>query len=314
MTNISRIDLNLFQVFEAIYREGSITAAAEVLHLTQPAVSHALGRLRTSLGDELFQRSSRGVKPTAVSNQLIGPVRLALAQLQQGIQASQVFDPGQLNQNFRLSLRDMMEAMLMPKLVASCQTDAPGTTFNCLSVSRENIVHDLSSGRIDLAADAWIPHDESVIHVRILEDSLVCLMRENHPALQEEWSLHNLLKWSHIQVSSREHGQGLEDVLLARHGLKRKIGVRSAHYFGSAQMASQSNLLLCVPSSFGQYLTSHFPLVARPFPMTTSKLDYYIYWHRDQEHSPSLAWLREKLFQLIPDSVIASDPLTLNQV
>ena len=63
----------------------------------------------------------------------------------------------------------MMEALLMPSLVASCQQDAPEVTFNCLSVSRENIVHDLSSGRIDLAADAWIPHDESVIHHRILK-------------------------------------------------------------------------------------------------------------------------------------------------
>ncbi len=306
MVNISRVDLNLFLVFEAIYREGSITAAAEVLHLTQPAVSHALGRLRQALGDELFQRSSRGVKPTPVANQLIAPVRLALSQLQQGIQASQVFDPRHLTQNFRLSLRDMMEAMLMPRLVAASQDDAPEITFNCLSVSRENIVHDLSSGRIDLAADAWITHDESVIHQRILEDVLVCLLREGHPALDEEWSLHNLLKWSHIQVSSREHGQGLEDLLLARHGLRRRIGVRSAHYFGAAQMACQSNLLLCVPSTFARFLVGHLPLLMRPFPISTARLDYYLYWHRDQAHSPALAWLRNLILQIMPDSVSAS--------
>ncbi|MBK8970908.1 MAG: LysR family transcriptional regulator [Hahellaceae bacterium] len=303
MANISRIDLNLFPVFEAIYREGSITAAAEVLHLTQPAVSHALGRLRSTIGDELFQRTSRGVKPTAVANQLITPVRQALTQLQQGLQNAQTFNASQLAKNFRLSLRDMMEALLMPSLVASCQKDAPEVTFNCLSVSRENIVHDLSSGRIDLAADAWIPHDDSVIHKRILEDHLVCLMRVDHPLQQEEWDLHQMLKWPHIQVSSRENGQGLEDVLLARHGLKRKIGVRSAHYFGSAQMASQSNLLMCVPSSFGQFLVAHHPLVIKPFPLTTASLDYYLYWHRDQEHSPPLAWLRDKVFQLIPGSI-----------
>lgn len=308
MININRIDLNLFLVFEAIYREGSLTGAAEVLHLTQPAVSHALGRLRQSLGDDLFQRTGRGVKPTVVANQLIGPVRLAIAHLQQGIQASQHFDPSTLHQNFRLSLRDMMEAMLMPSLVARCQQEAPDVTFNCLSVSREAIVHDLSSGRIDLAADAWIPHDDSVMHERILEDDLACVLRHGHPALSEEWSLATLLKWPHIQVSSREHGQGLEDILLARHGLKRRIGVRSAHYFGSAQMVCHSNLLLCLPTSFAQSLCQSFPLVQRPFPMTTARLDYFLYWHRDQAHSPALGWLRSMVLELLSGAV------TRNQV
>ncbi len=299
MTPLHRLDLNLFPVFEAIYREGSITAAADALHLTQPAVSHALARLRTALDDELFQRSRRGVRPTAMANQLIGPVRLALAQLQQGVDTSRHFEPGRLQETFRLSLRDMMEALLMPPLVQRCQAEAPEVRFNCLSISREKLVHELASGRIDLAADAWVAHDDSVIHEKVLEDDLVCLLRSEHPALSEAWDMQALLAWPHIQVSSREQGLGLEDQILARRGLRRRVQVRSAHYFSAAMMVASSDLLLSLPRSFALPISRELGLVMRPFPEASARLEYFLYWHRDQDSSPALAWLKQNLLQTI---------------
>src|SRR5690606_3029651 len=114
--HLSRIDLNLFVVFEAIYSEGSITRASEVLHLTQPAVSHALARLRETLKDELFIRTRRGMTPTPLAQQIIGSVREALQRLQITVQENREFDASQLQKTFRLSLRDIFEVMLLPSL------------------------------------------------------------------------------------------------------------------------------------------------------------------------------------------------------
>lgn len=95
MINISRIDLNLFVVFDAIYTEGGITRASAILKLTQPAVSHALARPRTLVDDPLFVRQGHSMSPTPVAHELIGPVRRAIAEIEVSLnQLSQRFsDP-----------------------------------------------------------------------------------------------------------------------------------------------------------------------------------------------------------------------------
>lgn len=295
--HISRIDLNLFVVFEAIYTEGSITRAAEVLHLTQPAVSHALSRLRETLGDDLFVRSSRGMRPTPFAKQLIGTVRQSLGQLQRGLQQSHEFQPDQLNTTFRLYLRDLFEVLLLPELIASSKSQAPNVIFNCLRVPREQIQHDLASGRIDLAVDVLMSHDSDIKHEKLSGDRLVCLMRNQHPLLQTEWGLAEMLNWPHILVSSREHGPGFEDIQLSRHGLERQIGLRVPQYFGAALVLCRSNMLLCAPEQLARLLTVNLPLACRPFPITLSEFEVYLYWHHSVDQEPAHQWLRQLVKQ-----------------
>ncbi|WP_020407371.1 LysR family transcriptional regulator [Hahella ganghwensis] len=295
--HVSRIDLNLFIVFEAIYSEGSITRAAEVLHLTQPAISHALARLRDVLSDDLFIRTARGMRPTPYADQLIGTVRQSLNHLQRGLQQSVEFTPGRLNTQFRLSIRDMFEALLLPELIRRCRHDAPEVTFSCVRVPREQLVHDLASGRVDVAADILLSHDDSIVHEKLSEDHLVCLLRKGHPASEREWTLGEMLKWPHALVSSREHGPGYEDVQLSRHGLQRKIGLRTPHFFGAALVVAQSDLVLCAPQRFAEILRRRLGLEVRPFPMTLGALELYLYWHHSMDQEPAHRWLREQVKQ-----------------
>ncbi|OZG74562.1 LysR family transcriptional regulator [Hahella sp. CCB-MM4] len=295
--HISRIDLNLFVVFEAIYSEGSITRAAEVLHLTQPAVSHALGRLREVLSDDLFIRTAKGMRPTPYADQLIGTVRQSLNQLQRGLQQSVEFSPERLNTQFRLSVRDMFEALLLPELIRNCRHAAPEVTFSCTRVPREQLLHDLASGRVDVAADILLGHDESIVHEKLSQDHQVCLLRKEHPALNRDWSLAEMLKWPHALVSSREHGPGYEDVQLSRHGLQRKIGLRTPHFFSAALVVAQSDLVLCAPQRFAEILHRRLGLVIKPFPMTLAPLELYLYWHHSLDQEPAHRWLREQVKQ-----------------
>ncbi|WLQ13468.1 LysR family transcriptional regulator [Hahella aquimaris] len=292
--HINRIDLNLFVVFDAIYSEGGITRASEVLHLTQPAVSHALNRLREALGDELFIRSSRGMTPTPYAHQLIGTVRQALNQLQRGLQQGQEFAPAQLETSFRLCVRDLFDVLLLPALIKNCRAIAPKVVFNCLRTPREQILHDLASGRIDLAADVLISHDDSICHEKLFEDRLSCLLRKDHPALADEWNLAEMLRWPHVQVSSREHGPGYEDIQLSRHGLQRKLGLRTPNFYGAALTAANSDLILCAPEQVARRLTQTIPLQVMPFPLTLPPLETYLYWHRSTDREPAHIWLREQ--------------------
>ena len=293
--HISRIDLNLFVVFDAIYSEGSITRAAEVLHLTQPAVSHALGRLREVLSDELFIRSARGMRPTPYADQLIGTVRQSLNQLQRGLQQSVEFTPSRLNTQFRLNIRDMFEVLLMPELIRCCRRYAPEVTFSCIRVPREQLIHDLASGRVDLAAEILLNHDESIVRRKVSEDRLVCLLRTGHPALEKDWTLAEMLRWPHVLVSTREHGPGYEDVQLSRHGLQRQIGLRTPHFFSAALVVAQSDLLVCAPERFANILSRRLGLMVKPFPMTLAPLELYLYWHYSVDQEPAHRWLREQV-------------------
>lgn len=297
--HIGKFDLNLLVVFDAIYSEGSITRAAEVLHLTQPAVSHALSRLRESVDDELFIRTARGMRPTPYASALIGPVRQALAQLQRGLYQGKTFQPRELATTFRLSVRELFEAFLLPDLIQSSLTQAPNITYNCLRVPREQIFHELASGRVDLAVDVLSNADDNIYQRPLLEDQLVCLLRPQHPALGKTWNLSEMLAWPHAMVSSREHGPGFEDLQLSRHGLQRKIGLRTSHFFSAALVIAQTDLILCAPARFAHLLRERFGLSVKAMPITLPKLELYLYWHQNTHLDPAHRWLRQELVHLV---------------
>lgn len=297
--HLSRIDLNLFVVFEAIYSEGSITRAAQVLHLTQPAVSHALARLRDSLQDELFVRSQRGMTPTPLAQQIIGPVRASLQGLRIAVQENREFDPQRLEKTFRLSLRDIFEVMLLPRLTREINRRAPRVEINCLRVARGDLQHELASGHLDLAADVLLSHDDNICHEKLKEDRLVCLLRRDHPLAGESLTLEAYLAARHVLVSSRERGPGYEDVELSRHGLRREIGLRTPHYYSAALVAAETDMILTVPALFAEVLCQSVPVVLREFPIPLPPMEVYLYWHRNMDRDPANRWLRELIFQVL---------------
>ncbi|GAA3961486.1 LysR family transcriptional regulator [Allohahella marinimesophila] len=302
-TNIDRFDLNLLTVFVAIYSEGSITAAANTLHLSQSAISHALNRLREQLGDELFQRSGRSMSPTPAAEQLIGPIRQSLVQIQQGIVActqQEGLDLKGLTTRFRLCVRDSFEGLVLPELIAICSRLAPKASFASMRTPREQVLHDLRSGRIDLAADILLPHDDQIQHVELLTDDWVCVLSATHPLLEEDWELSGVLKYRHVMVSSREHGAGFEDTQLARHGLRREIALRTSNYLAAIQTVAITSFIVCAPRRLADALVAPMGgrVVVRPFPMQFPPLELYLYWHRRVEHDRAHVWLREQILKL----------------
>jgi DNA-binding transcriptional LysR family regulator len=291
-TNISRIDLNLFVIFDAIVREGSISAAARSLNLTQPAVSHALARLRERLDDELFVRRGRQMAPTARARALIGPVREALTGLQSCLSSEPVFDPGSARRTFVLGLRDGIEACVLPLLMRKLIAEAPGVEVQSLTVPRRDTLRDLASGRLDLAMDVQLPVSGDICQKLLVESPLVVLMRSGHQFAGVEMALDQYLGAHHVQVSSRRRGPGLEDFGLAQAGHQRQIALRCQHYQAALEVVAATDLLLTLPAVLATQLAD-LRLVSVALPLSMPSLSLYLYWHRDMDGDPGHRWLRE---------------------
>ncbi|AJD49806.1 LysR family transcriptional regulator [Isoalcanivorax pacificus W11-5] len=292
--NIGSIDLNLFVVFEAIYREGSITRAASLLSLSQPAVSHALARLRDRLEDPLFVRRGRDMVPTPRARELIMPVREALHGLQGCLTGMGGFEPGQARRTFVLALRSGLEACVLPGLMRMLADEAPGVDVQSLTVGRRELASTLAAGRLDLAIDVQLPVDAEISQQHLMDVPLVVMLRADHPLATGPLTLESYLVARHVLVSSRRRGPGLEDFGLAQAGYHRQIALRCQHHQSAMATVGATDLLLTLP----RVLAEQLPLpnvVIRELPVRLPPLSLYLYWHRDQEDDPALRWLRSRV-------------------
>ncbi len=290
--HIDRFDLNLFIVLDAIYREGNITRASQKLHLTQPAVSHALGRLREQLDDPLFVRQGTLMQPTPYTRNLIGPVREALQLLERSVADEPAFDPASARRTFNLGLRDVFEATALPPLVARLQALAPGIELASVRIDRRDVEGELAAGTLDLALDVPLAMGESIRQQRISRDRLVVVARQDHPGITGELDLDTYLAHAHVLVSSRRKGWGLEDFELNREGRRRRIVLRCQHYFAASRVASRTDLLLTMPEQYARIANMQFGNRIYPFPLPTQALDAHLYWHATADHDPANRWLR----------------------
>lgn len=291
--DISRLDLNLFVVFDAILREGSISGAARRLNLTQPAVSHALGRLRERLDDALFVRRGRQMSPTPRARQLIEPVRQALSALQQGLNAEADFDPASAERTLVLGLRDGLEACVLPQIMAYLLEHAPGIELQSLQVSRRDMVRELAAGRLDMAMDVQLPVPAEIRQRALLSMPLVVLMRRDHPLSRRPLTVRRYLEASHVLVSSRRRGPGLEDFGLAQAGHQRRIALRCQHYQAALEVVAATDLLLTAPQMLAQRLAPAERFVSLALPVALPPMSLYFYWHQDQDRDPGHRWLRD---------------------
>lgn len=292
---LQRIDLNLLVVLDAIYGEGGITRAAAKLHLTQPAISHALGRLRQMFGDPLFVREGRSMIPTPLARRLIEPLRRSLRGLETALNEVERFDAPSSDRHFTIGLRDVLESTVLPPLMHGIRKQAPGVSIAAVGFDRQRLEAELSAGSLDLAMDVLQPHGSSVRHQRVGLDRLVVVARKNHPQARTALDLKTYLRLGHVVVSSRRSGLGLEDVELSRRGLQRSVRLRCQHYFAACRVVAQTDLILTMPETYAGVANEQYGNRILALPFQPPPLDAYLYWHVNAEDEPANRWLREQL-------------------
>ncbi|MFZ6690967.1 LysR family transcriptional regulator [Undibacterium sp. SXout20W] len=295
--HISRVDLNLFIVFEAIYTEGTVTRASQQLNLTQPAISHALNRLRSMFDDPLFVRQGNSMVSTPLARSIIEPVRQALRGLEMALTDNGKFNPSLATKQFNLALRDVLESTVLPPLLESITRQAPEINLAAIQVERRELVSELAAGTLDVAIDMLLPLPPEIRRQQISRDTTVVLARKGHPVVQHALDLEQYLQAEHILASSRRKGMGLEDFELSRLGLQRRIRLRCQHYFAACRVVSQTDLLLTMPEAYARIVNQQFDNQILPLPLTMPSWDVYLYWHQNLENDPANRWLREQVMQ-----------------
>ncbi|NKF51914.1 LysR family transcriptional regulator [Shewanella sp. WXL01] len=293
----SKVDLNLFVVLQAIYQHGSITLAAQQLHLTQPAVSHALARLRDTYQDPLFVRYGRKMVATELCQQIMPSVEAAMASLRGTLgspnRANMLNQPRLL----RLGLRDILESIFFPPLMQRVQQQAPNLSIDSRQITLVDIDKQLSEQQLDIVIDVLTPTGRGIKSQLICNEHFSLVCRPDHPILVQ-LNLANYQQYPHGIVSLKGSKVDVVDMALAKHGITRNVVLRCEHYFAAASVACQGDMLLTMPNSYAKLLQQKLPVVVSLLPFEVPPLPVHMYWHEQAEHDPINNWLREQFEQM----------------
>ncbi|APR78334.1 Transcriptional regulator, LysR family protein [Minicystis rosea] len=290
---LSTTDLNLLVVFDALVAEGHVTRAAERVGLTQPAMSHALGRLRKLVGDPLFVRTPQGMVPTPRALELVEPVRRALGEIDRALHQTPRFEPREARRPFVLACVDFGSFVLVPPLLARLRTDAPAVDLVVRQLRMETIEKQLADGEVDLAVGVLYDADDPwMVSRRLFHERFVCIARTGHPKVHGALSLDEFVALDHALISPRGRRGGFVDTALHGLGKKRRVALMIPHFLAAPLVVAQSDLLLTLPERIARGFAAMLPLTMVAPPIELSDFTVSAFWHERQTHDPAHAWFR----------------------
>jgi DNA-binding transcriptional LysR family regulator len=293
---LRRIDLNLLPVFDAMRRLGSVSAAADELAMSPSALSHALGRLRAALGDELFIRQGNRMQATVRAEQLAAPVADALRTLALHVGPHAAFDPLHSDRTFVFSATDYTAFAVLPSLIARLQVLAPHLSIRVIYAAQKVSIDDLAAGRIDFALGYDEPRESLPAGVDAfdwLDDDYVVIARRHHPAIGRSLSLQSYLAARHVVVTPWNEIHGVVDHVLQARALQRTVAVYLPTVLASPFIIANSDLLMTLPRHAALALRRAAPvqLYRAPFPIPHYTLK--VYCHSGYGHTPAHRWMRQ---------------------
>jgi DNA-binding transcriptional LysR family regulator len=290
--NWRTLDLNLLTVFDAVGQERSVTRAAAKMNMTQPAISHALTRLRNSLHDELFVRTPEGMEPTPYAERLIGPVRSALESLRTALDNAWEFVPTTAERSFVIAVDNRSATVLAAPLVAAIAAEAPGIRLDMRPSGTLELAERLDRGDIDMAIGGVSAPAERFSDRRLFEDGYAALVRRGHPAsVDGTISLEALGHYPHLVLSSTREESAFVDAELSKHGLARRIALRAPLLAATASLM-QSDMIAIISELSAREFSRNAPLEVLRLSFQSPRLVTAMLWHRRLDGVASHQWLR----------------------
>ncbi|WP_429067054.1 LysR substrate-binding domain-containing protein [Aeromonas veronii] len=300
-SSLARLDLNLLAVFDMLMQERNVTRAAERLHLSQSTVSHALGRLRVALDDPLFVMSRREMIPTERAKALAGPVRQALAMLEQGLRQAKGFDPATARRIFRIATPGSVEHGLVPMLVERLHRQAPHCRLEVCELADSDYERELEKGELDLVIGfAGANHlSPRLWREEWFNNPLVCLSPLGSE-LPDVLTPVELVSRPHIHTSSWGHSQAMVELWLARFGVERELGVRLPSFMAVPPLMATGRYLVVVPEMIGRHFCRYYPLRMHQLDPAIP-IVYLMAGHPLTAHDEAIGWFKSLLHQLVFD-------------
>ena len=300
MNNLRGIDLNLLVILDALLVERHVSRTALRLNMSQPAVSHALARLRSLLDDPLFTRQGGGLTPTVRAMELSKPLAEALAQIR-SVLGPDRFEPGSTRHSFRLAMSDYGAAIVLPKLVEELRYSAPGIDLAVTQLSREGMVAGVIDGDIDLGLGVF-PQLPGQIHADpLLSDDYACLVdRATLPPSAQSIDLESYLARPHALVAV--HGEASTEIDEAIHaaGYARRVALIVPHWGIAPTLVAGTDLILTVARTSLSSASQDKRLAVLPPPIPLPAIPFSQISHGRRRSDPALRWLRNMIVASTP--------------
>ncbi|UOB25397.1 LysR family transcriptional regulator [Pseudomonas orientalis] len=293
MNDLRRFDLNLLVILDALLSEQHVTRAAERLHLSQPAVSHALARLRDLLGDPLLVRQGGALIATARALELATPLAEALGQVQ-ALLAPNRFDPASAKRRFRVAMSDYSAAIFLPGLVRLLRREAPGIDLQIIQASREGMVDGVLNGDLDLAAGVFPDMPAELRTTPLFEEHYTCLIDRDSLPKTGVLDLPAYLSRPHVLLEMRGSGTPEIERALAAIRERRHVAISLPHWGVAPQLIQGTDLILTV-SSRGLLNIDQAHLISVPPPFQIPSFAFELAWHARRGGDTGLQWLRGRM-------------------
>lgn len=304
---LTAVDLNLLVVFDAVMLERNVTRAGARVGLSQPAVSHALSRLRRMLKDDLFVRGAHGMVPTPRAEELAVSVREALGALQRSLQVPH-FDPVESSHSFRVAVENYAAVVLVGLVAADIAEAAPRVAMLFRPTGSLDIPGMLDRDEIDLAIGPFTTQGARFESRQILDDVFVAVVRKNHPALRGgELALADFARLGHLQITSVMHSTDFVDAALAERGLSRRI-VLHVPLLSARQVLEGSDMVAVLPRRIALEMWAGGSLVLARLPHPSPGIETSMIWPKWLDRHPAHRWLRQRI-ALIADRLAGAIPM-----
>jgi DNA-binding transcriptional LysR family regulator len=292
-----RIDLNLLLVFESVLETKSTTLAAAHLGLTQSAVSNALNRLRSALGDPLFVRTSEGMLPTPRAAEISLPVKDSIERIRAALGHATEFDASRSDRTFRIFMTDVGQMVLLPPVLAQVMEEAPHVTIETVQATTLRLREAaMSSGEVDLAV-GYFEDFEGPFHCQSLfREHYVCVVRADHPLIGEQLTLQQFATLRHAvyRPSGGGHAQQEHaiDAAIAAQGIRRHVALRATHFLGFTRMLRSTDIITTLPNRLAAACAAMTPVRIFTPPLEIPTFEVGQYWHKRFHQDPGNRWLR----------------------
>jgi DNA-binding transcriptional LysR family regulator len=288
------LDLHHLQVFEVLLRERSLTRAARVLNVTQPALSKTLARLRKYFDDPLFVRVSLRMEPTSKALSLEAPVRAVLDGMR-GLRTENVpFNPATSNRTFTFCVVDAGVIKLLPPLVNLLQKEAPHVRLSAVQFDADHLDSWLETGTIDFAMGSFPHLAKGLRRQPLWIEKYVSVVRKGHPRLTAEPSLEAFAAEKHVLVSTFGTGHAHQLAERAVEGAipTENIICRVPIFLAASIIAKHSDAVATLPVSIANVLAEDLDLAVIAPPIKLPKIEISQYWHERFHREPGNQWIR----------------------
>ncbi|SFV09260.1 LysR family transcriptional regulator [Pseudoduganella namucuonensis] len=294
----NKLDLNLLVALDALFSMRSVSRAAEHLHMSQSALSSALGRLREYFDDELLVQVGRQMELTPRAEMLREPVRDVLVRVDTTITATPYFDATLSDREFRIFVSDFSMAVLMPHMLALAQQQGASVRFQLLPQQRHP-QHALEQGDADLLV---IPQEFcSPAHPteRLFDEGFCCVVWDQSSHARNGLSRDQYIAAGHVVMQPPSTGQSLEALSMKRTGIERRVEVTTYSFLAAPFLVVGTDRVATVHRRMARRLGAALPIALLPMPVPIDGMEQAMQWHKYRSLDPGMMWLRGLLHEAV---------------